>query len=335
MNPIKKKYKLGLLSILIVFLQGCIYDYPNAKSGPLPGIGNDPTTVAAFIEVSFVIDWQDLIHQVDFSGTTKAAAQRPHRFVIEVMDNSGMVCHDVVYLADDEFANGFLRHRLSEPLGAKTYYIAAWYDWKDDDGNFAFEVEDLSDIRLINTSTLNAEATRCIYAFDSIDLRDYDVAEETYVVKEIDMSHPGGRFEVVATDIQQFITDNKEALNQGDSFTVHLSFPYSSHATFNTYAEKVNLDDEILELSGRLRLPFAAYEELKIAEGFLFCLPEDETSMVLRIKNSALSTVIQTEVFTFPIKRGHVTTIRGDFLTNSIDGAFSIDNRWDGIIEVN
>ena len=85
-----------------------------------------------------------------------------------------------------------------------------------------------------------------------------------------------------------------------------------------------------------MRLPFAEYDELKIAEGFLFCDNDSETSIQLSVLNSALVTVSRTEYFTFPIKRGYITTVRGDFLTHSLNGIFTVDHIWGGeiIIEI-
>lgn len=326
---------LGLI-LLLTGMQSCIYDYPHASRGHSPGIGEDPTTVDAYIDVDFDISWESMLHNVNLDYETKAATQRPHRIIIEVLDGDMVLCHDVEYLNANEFANGRLLHRLSVPLEAKVYQIAAWYDRQDENGKHSFSADDLSKIGLINTSTTNVEDMQCAYARDTIDLMDYGVSEEISITKTLSMKHSGARFEIVATDVNQFIADNREALFQDDKFTVHLYFSYGTSSSFNTYSESIRIEEETLHLSGRMRLPFAEYDELKIAEGFLFCQDQDEITAKLSVTNSALVTVAQTKEFNFPVKRGYITIISGDFLTNSVDGVFSVDNLWDDeiIIEI-
>lgn len=319
--------------IAVIWLQSCIYDYPRASKSS-HGIGEDPTTVETFIEVNFELDWQEMVHRVDFESETKATTLRPYRFIIEVTDDNGLICHDIINLSDNEYINGRLRHRLSVPLGARRYAIAAWYDHQNDSGDFPFNADNLGNVVLLDRSTRDAEAVQCAFASDYIDLREYDIAVEKSYSKNLKMAYPGARFEIVATDIQQFITDNREALFQDETFYAHLSFPYGYYQAFNVYSKSVNYIESKLELSGWMRLPYAEYDELKIAEGFLFCNEEETVSTQLWVTNSALITVSQTGEFQFPVKRGYLTTVSGNFLTNSIDGMFSIDNVWEGEIPV-
>lgn len=329
----KETLKYLWLLWILVPLQSCIYEYPYASSGHSPGIGDDPTTVDAYIDVAFDLNWEELPYHVNFDNSTRAATDRPHRFILEVSDNEKTLCHDIQYLTDDEFLNGRLLHRLSVPLGAQNYHVTAWYDFKDSNGQHAFNADNLTNVRLVNNSTTDVSVMQCAYAHDILDLSDFAVETETSVTKDLKMGHPGARFEIIATDIQQFITDNKAALNQGDSFTVNLNFSFGSFTSFNTYSENVVFDNQDLTYAGHMRLPFAAYEELKIAEGFIFCLPEDDVTVKLIVTDSSLSKVCQTEYFSFPVKRGYITKVSGDFLTNSLNGSFSIDTDWEDEID--
>lgn len=323
----------GLVVIGSTF-QSCIYEYPHVS--PLtPGHGNDPTTVEALIEVSFDINWESMLHNVEFETNTKAATDRPHRFIIEVADDDKTLCHDIKYISSDEFSNGKLRHSLSVPLEARNYHITAWYDLQDTNGDHAFSADNLSNVTLTNFSSTDADIMQCAFAHDTLDLRNYDTSKESSVSKELHMSHAGAKFEIYATDVEQFILDNKQALNQGDKFSAHISFSYGASTSFNSYTEDVNLGDPVFTLSGQFRLPFVEYDQFPpIAQGFIFCRTKDEVIAKIKITNSALSTISQTPEFSFPVKRGYLTKVTGDFLTNSIDGLFTVDNIWDGEIEI-
>ena len=98
---------------------------------------------------------------------------------------------------------------------------------------------------------------------------------------------------------------------------------------YDVYAGWMVYKGASIDLTGWMRLPFAEYTELKIAEGFLFCREQDTVNVKLSVLNSAMVTVSQTDYFSFPIRRGYITVVTGNFLTHPIDGIFSIDNIWD------
>lgn len=313
-------------------LQSCIHEYPVATKSPFPGEGDDPTSVNALIEVSFSLSWEKLLHTVDFFTKADGREDHSNRFVIEVIKDGSIVCHDVAYLSDDEYSLGKLTHKLSVPLGAKDYKIGVWHDRQDENGDYPYETEDLSYVTLNRFSTTEPEAMQCAFATEQLDLSDYDVKEETIVTKYIELDHPGARFEIVATDVQRFISEQKEALLQGDSFSTQLFFSNGTASSFNIHSGRLIYGPDNVVLSGRMRLPFDDYEELVIAEGFLFCNDEDEVTVKMNIRNSALVTVSSTDTFTFPVKRGHITVVSGEFLTHPIDGVFSVNHLWDGEI---
>lgn len=334
----KRKFFTGLLiPLLILLFQGCIHDYPQPVKGSSQK-GEQPGVLTALIEVNFDLSWENMIHRIEISPNTKARPEHPHRFIIEVIKEGKLICRDVEYLTDDEFTSGKLSHKLSVNLETETYRVAVWYDIQDEMGEYPFSSESLKEVRLNNFSTVDAKALQCGYASEYLDLSDleYENKEVTFNQK-IELKHPGARFEIVATDIQQFITTNRPALLQGDNFTVHLNFSGNTPIGYDIHSESLKYDREKqLELSGAMRLPFADYDELKIAEGFLFCDDQQEVWVKLGVKNSALVSISQTDYFSFPIKPGYVTSVYGDFLSNPIDGIFSINNIWDGeiIIEI-
>lgn len=316
-------------------LGSCIHEYPYATSVDGPAPGKNPETVTAAIEVSYDLSWETMIHYIDFSVETKAPRMQPHRFVIEVKHNGKTVAKDIEYLSEESFLNGRLTHKLSTPLEARDYDIAVWYDKADEEGNFAFDAESLEAVSPVKLSTINAAAMECGYASDVLNLSGIDSSTQHEIRKELQLDHPGARFEIIATDVLQFISEHKEALYQGDTFYVNLDFTRGTTGCFNLFEKRMEDTGKDLQLSGWMRLPYDEYDELKIAEGFLFCPRDSEVTAVLSITNSSLMPVSATGSFSFPVRPGYITVISGDFLTNPIDGVFSIDNIWEGEIEIN
>lgn len=322
--------------IISIFLSGCIHEYPHPVKGNSSDKGENPTAINAEIQVSFNLSWENILHNVEISTKSGVRDERPHRFVIEVIKEGEQVCHDLDYLTAEEFSLGSLTHKISVPLEASSYQIAVWYDFQDDEGHYSFDADNLTNVSLLNLSTDSGENLQCAYATDTLDLSHYSNSqEEIHFTKELHLSHAGARFEIVTTDIQKFIETYKASLNQGDSFTVNLTFTGDTPSSCNLYKNNFNYG-EITKLSGKMRLPFAEYEELKIAEGFVFCPDEGEVTMKLNVINSSLIPVCETEYFSFPVKRGCITIVRGDFLSSPVDGIFSVNTIWDEeiIIEI-
>lgn len=320
---------LGIVAMLI--LQGCIHEYPLAIKGNYPEKGEDPTTVSAQINVSYNLTWENLLHYIDFS-TRAPRGERPHRFVIEILDDGEQIYHEEDYLTPEQFSVGTLIHKISIPLKPKEYQLAVWYDCQTESGDYHFDTQDLKNVSLTDFSTREVENKKCAYASDKLDLKGFAERGEANLLKELELGHAGSRFEIIATDIQQFITNQRDALFQGDTFTSNLSFLSGVGTSFNLHSSVPYLSKENVVYSGWMRLPFDDYDELVIAEGFLFSREEDEVRVKLKVTNNALLPVCETEEFSFPVKRGYITSVRGDFLTNPIDGVFSVDHIWEGEI---
>lgn len=319
-----------ILVFTLLMTQGCIHEYPLPVS---QGHSNKPTDLQAFISVNFDISWQSLIHEIDFSSRDRN--DEPNHFIIEISDQTGKVCHDEVFLSNSYFFVGSLQHKVSTPLAKQKYEIAVWYEKADEEGEYSFLSTDLSDIAINNFSTTDASLFDCAYASTTLDLTDFN-NQNSAVNIELEMLPPGARFELIATDVNQFISDHKEDLNEGDSYSVKLNFSDEAYFRFNSYnGNPFNLSS-VYTTTGRMRLPFAEYEELKIAEGFIFCHPESEAHMQLSILNSSQTIVSQTNTFSFPIKRGFNTIVKAEFLTHPLDGVFNVDFVWeeDIIIEI-
>ena len=287
-----------ILSMTALSLQGCIHEYPVYIPGKGPDKGEDPTIAEAYIEVECLLSWENMMHRVDFD--TRAREETGQRLIFEISKNGESVVKDIEYLLDTDFSSGIFRHRISLPLEKDVYSVAVWYDIADKEGNRLFSANSLNEVFLADLSTSKGEFYQCAHASDILDLRDEKVIPDEPVVKNLKLEYPGARFEIVATDINEFIAQKKEALNQGDSFKTHIKIAAGGFSNFNVFSGKLYSGEAGFEFSGKMRLPFDEYDELKIAEGFIFCYPEDEVSMQLSIENSANTTVSHTEFFNFP-----------------------------------
>ena len=320
------RFFIIVLSIgLVSTLPSCIYDYPYAQ-------GNNPSAVETGIDLSFQLSWDNFNHHIDFS--TRARNVKPHRFIFEASTNGEVVCRDEEWLTDEDFSKGSLRHRFSKPLSTKVYDIVVWYEGSMINGNeeaIIFNSENLSAVFVTSLTTHNSSEKRCGYANAHVDFSAHAGNLHASEIIEMELLHGGSRFELIASDIQEFISNQKDALLLGDSFCVQI---VTYNNSLNLYSGKISFSDISVEYFGDLILPFYDFEELKIAEGFIFCSQEDTMSLSLNIYNSDKLVVARTPAFSFPVKRGYITKVRGDFLSFPIDGSLSVNQIWEGEIDI-
>lgn len=320
---------LRLFLIPILFsLCSCIYDYPK-------GTGNNPSTVEAGIELSYDLTWDEWLHEIDFS--TRARTERPHHFVFEIMTegDGDIVCREEDWLSEEDFALGVLRHRFSTPLRPKAYDVAVWYERSADNFEMAdmIDIDDFSNVRLKVFSHENALRFNCGFAYDWINLSKYSGELHASEVKKMTIGNAGARVALIATDVQQFLTEHHAEMLQGDSYSIEI---LTYEKSLNVYTGFSDNSDQNIKYTGDLFFPFGDYEELRIADTFIFCNFEDYLSMRLLVYNSARMIVTQSPEINIPLKRGFVTMVKGDLLTFPINGNLSIDHIWEGefVIEV-
>lgn len=316
------KFILSLILLSLSF-ESCIHEYPH-------GTGKIPSTSFVSIEVNHSLIWDRRNHFVDFQ--TRAQSDKPYHFVLEAMRDGMVVCKDEISISAEEFSAGKFTHTFSKALSNEVHQIAVWFDMEDENGQRSFSFEDLSGIHLKSSTIKNSVYKNSGYVNTIIDLNDHIYTDNKCI--QVDLLHAGARFEIVATDVNQFIAQQKEALNQGDQFNLEVVISDSSPTSLNAYDSSTFFNGNSQVLSGALFFPFAEYDELNIAEGFIFCKDEDYVTMKILVYNGAKAIVTQTPSFSFPIKNGRITTVRADFLSFPIDGSLGIDNVWNGDIEI-
>lgn len=324
--------KSFILAAVALISQSCIHDHPI-------GDGENPSRVNAELEIAFDLSWGQILHQVDFEVAdteTKAGEEKRHKFIIETSRNGSVYSKEEVYLSDEEFNMGFMHHQFSKAFSTENYDLVVWYERTVPENNISFfNTENLDNVTLLTSSVSHLDSIQCAHASETLDLSTYSNSRSSEeIVKQVELEHSGAKFQIVTTDINEFIEENRAYLLQGDSFFVNLSFSEDRHSSINLYNNRPISKGETLERKGELWLPFAEYTELKIADGFIFTESEEMVTMTLTITNTTGMTVSQTQPFSFPVKRGTITTIRGNFLSFPINGFLGVDPVWDGEIEI-
>ena len=319
------KAAISMVILVAAMLQACIHEYPH-------GTGTNPSKVDVNLHITFSLHWETMLHTTPFA--TRGRLEKPHRFVIEARKDGEPVYRGEQWLSPEEFLLGTLDYPFPVLMGPYEYEVAVWYEECDDSAESVFDATELTDIRVLDSALAASAPRNCGYASELLDLTPYYSSVNTGVEIDLTLQHAGARFQIVATDVQEFIALQKEALLQGDTFSLQMRVASNSPLSFNAYNGIAGRTAGSLQHEDAMFFPFAEYDELKIGEGFLFSGAGDDVAMTLTVYNSARQIVSQTEEFHIPLRRGYITIVRGDFLTFPINGNLSINHIWDGEIEM-
>lgn len=327
-----KFYLITLIAIMSFISQGCIHDYPH-------GEGEDPTMVELGVELVLNLEWKQFAEEAHVE--TRARGSKNHRITIEILRKGEPVGCDEIYLSDEEFKEGTLFYPLSFKLHALEYNLAVWYDRTDpldEEGNelmqSLYEFENLSEIKHSILPLEWSTSHICGYANASLDLSPYRGKWGARVIKPLQLMHGGARFELITSDFQEFIQSQRSSLLQGETYTLTMTLSSPATEGFNAHTgTAISFGNEKIS-SRTLFLPMTDSSSVTIASGFILSSQEEDVTITLTVHNSAKALIIKTPPLTFPVKRGYLTRVSGEFLTSFFNSWISIDNIWAGEIEI-
>lgn len=309
-------------------LTGCIHEYPEAEA-------LNPTSIEVALDLDLNLKWNQKTGEPVYQ--TKADKNIiGRRITVLISRNGKQEGKDIFYLTEDEFNVGNVKHKMTFSLEPREYEIAVWCDVVEglnrENGYY-----DLSELPLVKSITagINYDSRQtCGFASSRLDLRQYSGQWGAKVIKQMKLEHPGARFEITTTDIQKFLEAQQVPLLNGESYTLTLSFGDGTASGIDIMTGIPFRDEFTMEWTDDLELPFTTRTQLQIAGGFIFCSDEENISMSLIVHNSARLIVVRTPQFRFPVKRGLITKISGDFLSETFSNTITVDNIWEGEIVI-
>ena len=316
-------YAISLL-IIMTFFSGCIHEYPKGEV-------IIPDDIEFGIELDLDLEWKQYATQLDLKS--RASYDSPHRIIIEVEKGSDVLGRDIIYLSDEDFSEGTVTHKLSFNLKPTEYKIGIWYDYcREWEEETYYNAADLSNVSQIQNVIKWDTKMHCGYASEYIDLRKYNGQPNVRLLKKMELKHPGARFELVATDVTDFLAYQDPLIQLGETYTITLEFSQIVPATFNVFEGYAIEGADRSLTDGPLTIPFGRYEQLSIASGFIFCDEEMTIEMRIAVHNSARVPIIQSQWFDFKIRPGTLTRVFAQFLSERVESTFIIDNIWAGEI---
>lgn len=340
----KQKYTIGFIAlVLTIVLAGCVHDYPSMTEDGEEGI--DPTLVEVNTEVTLDLELVplEIITQKNArSGTTKARAEKQtdyrRRFIIEAWREGKPTARQVTVMdtAEEENGDGKISLPIRLKLHALDYTLAVWTDYvaADTDTDLYYDTKDLQYVACRDPYTGSTDYRDCLYGTAALDLRNYRDEWNTKVQVKVDMVRPLAKYELIATDVKDFLRKTKKQRTDGEAFTITFSYGFYLPTVFNVLSGKPADSRTGIAYTTPLTVPTDGQEECTIGTDFVFV--NDEESFVklsMEIQDGDGNVISRTTGLEVPYRRGHLTTVRARFLTNEMQGGVDINDEFDGNID--
>lgn len=169
----------------------------------------------------------------------------------------------------------------------------------------------------------------------ALDLRQYRDEWNARVQVSVDMVRPLAKYELIATDVKDFLRKTKKQRAGDETFTITFSYGFYLPTVFNVLAGKPADSRTGIAYTTPLAVPADGREECAIGTDFVFVNgTESFVSLSMEIRDSGGNVISRTTGLKVPYRRGHLTTVRARFLTNEMQGGVDIDDEFEGDIDI-
>lgn len=320
----------GLIRILaavalVMTCSGCIHTYPDIRTEP-----EDPTMADIIVEVSLsdIPEWGNM-------SVTRTSYAPSRRIIIEILNDGNSVAREERTISSEEAKDSPIQ-TFPFTLKPDRYSLAVWTDLVNPSTGkpYGYRTSPLYDIRMLHAHGEHQPECEAAATLQDMDLSDWKRDDNPRKV-EADLFIPTGRFRLVADDYELFLQQNSEAIRKGEKYIIEVNYESTIPEAYSLLEDTPMRPTERVSFSHPLDIITIPGIEMEIAADWLFTTSSPLSHTVsVTLLNSARDVVSKTEKISFPLERGKITTIHGDFLTRYLSGGVSIDTEWDGETDI-
>lgn len=300
------------LTLMAVLVSSCLYEYPEMTSDGEEGV--DPTGVEVKVNLSLNMN---MVNAAPSTITTRATAEPEeyrHRFIVEAHSGGGAV-RQTLY---EDIVPG--RTNITIPvtmkLHARNYQLVVWADYvkADQAGDLYYDTETLSPVFELGAYRGNTEQKDVLTGSVELNLTMY--RSQWNGEEQIDMTlrRPLGRYELITTDVADFISSMGEANVQGKVFTARIKYAYDIFTGFDAYSQQVCNRLRYMQYTTNFRILTDGTTEMRIGFDYLFIADEEKDVPIELEIVDAQGVTVSRSVFSFYCKRNKNAVVKGDFL---------------------
>lgn len=144
------------------------------------------------------------------------------------------------------------------------------------------------------------------------------------------MVRPLAKYELIATDVQKFLQKTQKQRAGGTAYTITVSYGFYFPLGFNVLTGKPERSEMGVAFTAPLVVTDNGSGECTLASDYIFVNGDESyVPLSIEIKDDAGNGISRTTGIDVPYRRGHLTTVRGHFLTNRYDTGIGIDPDFD------
>ena len=338
----KQKYTIGFIAlVLTIALAGCVHDYPGMTEEGEEGV--DPTLVEVNTEVTLdleLVPLEIITQESARSGTnkarnitTKADDGYRRRFIIEAWREGKPTTRQVTVMETaEEDGDAKISLPIHLKLHALEYTLAVWTDYvkAGTTDDLYYDTDNLQQVACTDPYTGSTPYRDCLYGTAALDLRQYRDEWNARVQVKVDMVRPLAKYELIATDVQKFLLKTQKQRAGGTAYTITVSYGFYFPLGFNVLSGKPDRSEMGVAFTAPLTVTDNGSGECTLASDYIFVNGDESyVPLGIEIKDNAGNGISRTTGIDVSYRRGHLTTVRGHFLTNRYDTGIGIDPDFD------
>ena len=338
----KQKYTIGFIAlVLTIALASCVHDYPGMTEEGEEGV--DPTLVEVNTEVTLdleLVPLEIITQESARSGTnkarnitTKADDGYRRRFIIEAWREGKPTTRQVTVMETaEEDGDAKISLPIHLKLHALEYTLAVWTDYvkAGTTDDLYYDTDNLQQVACTDPYTGSTDYRDCLYGTAALDLRQYRDEWNARVQVKVDMVRPLAKYELIATDVQKFLQKTQKQRAGGTAYTITVSYGFYFPLGFNVLSGKPDRSEMGVAFTAPLTVTDNGSGECTLASDYIFVNGDESyVPLGIEIKDNAGNGISRTTGIDVPYRRGHLTTVRGHFLTNRYDTGIGIDPDFD------
>lgn len=316
-----RKFWSGLLALPFLMAACTLHEEPELTADGELGV--DPTEVNVEVNLTLDLNLPEQGNEENSSARVSANTDYLHRFIVEAYFNRQPVARQV--FVENITDRTHLSLPVSMKLHARSYQLVVWKDY--------VSAETLQEDLHYNTQSLvpvipnrashtgNTEYKDVFVGTTSLDLTAYADQWGAVVEQDVTLQRPVARYELIATDVADFLQRVADGEVNGETFTARIKYSGYLPVGYNALDNVPKHSLMYMQYNTSFELPEEGTDELRVGFDYVFVSNEGSASvpMEIEIVNEENVTVANS-VLNVPLERGKNTVWTGEFLTGDDQG---------------
>ncbi len=316
-----RKFWSGLLALPFLMAACTLHEEPELTADGELGV--DPTEVNVEVNLTLDLNLPEQGNEENSSARVSANTDYLHRFIVEAYFNRQPVARQV--FVENITDRTHLSLPVSMKLHARSYQLVVWKDYvsaETPEEDLHYNTQSLVPVIPNRAShTGNTEYKDVFVGTTSLDLTAYADQWGAVVEQDVTLQRPVARYELIATDVADFLQRVADGEVNGETFTARIKYSGYLPVGYNALDNVPKHSLMYMQYNTSFELPEEGTDVLRVGFDYVFVSNEGSASvpMEIEIVNEENVTVANS-VLNVPLERGKNTVWTGEFLTGDDQG---------------